>query len=72
MELDNIIIYDEEGNNIDLNMKPVIPFDSFIYNKPMLDADPCAGCSNNPSNNPHASGVCSCTLPYMNNPNLLR
>jgi hypothetical protein len=27
--------------------------------------DPCAGCSNNPKNNPHASGICGCTLPYM-------
>ena len=23
---------------------------------------PCDGCSSNPSNNPHASGVCHCTL----------
>ena len=27
--------------------------------------DPCAGCSNNPANNPNASGVCNCVLPYM-------
>ena len=32
--------------------------------------DPCAGCSNNPKNNPYASGVCGCTLPYMNRPTL--
>lgn len=24
--------------------------------------DPCARCNNNPKNNPHASGVCNCTL----------
>lgn len=27
--------------------------------------DPCAGCSNNPKNNPNASGFCGCTLPYL-------
>ena len=27
--------------------------------------DPCKGCPNNPRNNPNASGVCNCALPYM-------
>ena len=30
-------------------------------------SDPCEHCSNNPKNNPHASGVCWCVLPYLNN-----
>lgn len=25
----------------------------------------CEKCRNNPANNPHASGICNCTLPYM-------
>lgn len=29
-------------------------------------ADPCENCPNNPKNNPLASGVCNCVLPYMN------
>ncbi len=27
--------------------------------------DPCATCPNNPVNNPYASGVCNCVIPYM-------
>lgn len=27
--------------------------------------DPCAKCPNNPANNPNASGICNCVLPYM-------
>lgn len=27
--------------------------------------DPCANCSNNPKNNPYASGNCCCSLPDM-------
>jgi len=30
-------------------------------------ADPCENCPNNPKNNPNASGVCSCALPYLHN-----
>ena len=30
-------------------------------------SDPCEHCNNNPKNNPLASGVCSCILPYLNN-----
>lgn len=29
--------------------------------------DPCYNCSNNPKNNPAASGVCCCSLPDMYN-----
>lgn len=25
----------------------------------------CRMCMNNPANNPHATGFCNCTLPYM-------
>lgn len=31
----------------------------------------CRFCSNNPTNNPNASGVCSCVLPYMETPILI-
>ena len=27
--------------------------------------DPCEHCSNNPKNNPNASGICCCCLPDM-------
>ena len=27
--------------------------------------DPCENCSNNPKNNPNASGVCCCALPDL-------
>lgn len=27
--------------------------------------DPCEHCMNNPKNNPHASGICSCALPAL-------
>ena len=41
--------------------------------KPSIDIpdynDPCAGCSNNPKNNPNASGFCGCTLPYLRRSN---
>ena len=33
-------------------------FDSF-------DSDPCRFCNNNPRNNPFASGICNCVLPYL-------
>ena len=32
---------------------------------PDLYDNPCARCSNNPMNNPHASGSCCCSLPDM-------
>lgn len=62
-----IFIDDEECPRIELpetfdNMFPDFPIRKSVdlsdYN------DPCAGCSNNPKNNPHTSGVCGCTLPY--------
>lgn len=34
-----------------------------IYARPQFD--PCRNCSNNPRNNPLASGVCHCALPSM-------
>lgn len=30
--------------------------------------NPCERCMNNPKNNPNASGMCNCALPYMNGP----
>ena len=30
--------------------------------------DPCEHCSNNPKNNPYASGICCCALPALANP----
>lgn len=29
--------------------------------------NPCEYCTNNPKNNPNASGICWCALPSMNN-----
>lgn len=29
------------------------------------DGNPCRNCSNNPANNPNASGFCNCVLPEM-------
>ena len=29
-------------------------------------SNPCDNCPNNPANNPLASGICNCALPYMN------
>lgn len=37
---------------------PIQPYDAY-------DGDPCKYCSNNPMNNPNASGVCVCSLPSM-------
>ncbi len=34
---------------------------SYIYN----DVACCENCSNNPVNNPYASGICCCSLPYV-------
>lgn len=30
--------------------------------------NPCEHCTNNPKNNPNASGICHCALPYLCNP----
>ena len=30
--------------------------------------NPCDKCPNNKKNNPNASGICSCSLPYFANP----
>ena len=58
----------EQLSNIDFNKEdftlPQIikgggtPKVSFTY-------ECCKNCSNNPLNNPHASGICHCTLPYF-------
>ena len=34
---------------------------TMIYN----NTECCKNCSNNPMVNPYASGICSCTLPYV-------
>lgn len=33
-----------------------------------VQKNPCSTCPNNPMNNPFASGVCNCALPYLYNP----
>ena len=30
-----------------------------------FEYDCCRNCNNNPRNNPHASGICNCMLPYL-------
>lgn len=30
--------------------------------------DPCEFCSNNPKNNPYATGICHCALPALSGP----
>ncbi len=54
-----IIIEDDGQTGIDVDQYQGL-FDKHEY-------DPCAGCSNNPKNNPNASGFCNCVLPYMYN-----
>lgn len=48
----------------------IIEDDNFPYDSTQSftsHSDPCENCPNNPKNNPHASGICNCVLPYMNN-----
>lgn len=33
----------------------------------IFNQDPCATCSQNPKNNPFATGICHCALPSMYN-----
>lgn len=33
--------------------------------------DPCEFCNNNPKNNPYASGICNCALPYLVGKNII-
>lgn len=33
--------------------------------------DPCEFCNNNPKNNPYASGICNCALPYFVGKNII-
>lgn len=41
----------------------ITPLYDEIYARPQFD--PCRNCSNNPRNNPLASGICHCALPSM-------
>lgn len=41
----------------------ITPIYDEIYAQPQFD--PCRNCSNNPRNNPLASGICHCALPSM-------
>ena len=51
----------KENNVPETNVVPAV-----IDNRwNQFDYDPCAACSNNPMNNPFASGFCNCVLPYM-------
>lgn len=45
-----------------------IPTYQDAYLNPVENKDPCKNCPNNPKNNPNASGVCNCALPYFANP----
>ena len=48
--------------------KQMIPWTWDNWGKQQGYVDPCANCSNNPINNPHASGMCNCALPALCNP----
>lgn len=59
--------YDEYEVNIKIRRKKPINFNPQF---PVYDyTNPCDCCSNNPKNNPHASGICHCTNPSMYGPN---
>ena len=59
------IIIEDDGTAQGLGYVPSYPSD-YGYNRQYHD--PCAGCWNNPANNPHASGICNCALPALANP----
>lgn len=56
----------------ELNKQVEIPNTVPTYQGPGFDqmqgTDPCKNCPNNPKNNPNASGICCCALPYFANP----
>lgn len=59
------IIIIEDGGQPGIGVNPYEGlFDNNIFTDPM-SGYPCATCSNNPQNNPFASGVCCCALPDM-------
>ena len=54
--MSKIVIVIDDDNNFPYKSSPAY----------QAHVDPCENCPNNPKNNPFASGVCSCVLPYMN------
>ena len=56
-----IIIEDDGQPGIGIS-----PYEGLMDNRfAMDDVHPCTYCSNNPANNPNASGVCCCALPDL-------
>ena len=54
-----------KGMNIIINVTDPV----WTQNYPELNqpVNPCLNCSNNPANNPFATGICHCALPSMYN-----
>ena len=57
--------YQSTGDPIFVPVTVPVPVYAPAY--PSYYDDPCRFCSNNPMNNPHASGFCCCALPAMRN-----
>ena len=60
---------EEESTKTEFTPYKVSQFVPLSTQNPVQGYDPCATCGNNPKNNPHASGICCCALPYMVGPN---
>lgn len=59
-------LIDEAKNiNITININQEYPYKGYQDNN--WYNDPCVNCSNNPKNNPYASGSCCCSLPDLFN-----
>lgn len=52
------------GNSMDLERLSLNDYNDITINS--FEPSPCVECSNNPKNG--GSGICNCTLPYMQNP----
>lgn len=60
-----IIIINDDGTRNTMNDQvQQFPYSPSPYAQ---QTDPCLNCSNNPANNPFASGICNCALPSMYN-----
>ena len=64
-----IIINDDGTRNTMNDQVQQFPYSPSPYSSSPYaqQTDPCLHCSNNPANNPYASGVCYCALPSMYN-----
>ena len=56
-----IIIIEDDGNT----GLGISPYQGLFDNGFNNQYDPCTNCSNNPKNNPNASGICCCALPDL-------